>query len=361
MTDAEFHRQLIENLSTALLVLEPDLRVSFISPAAQALLELSESRTMGSQLEELFPGQTQLLEGLDAVVESHSAYTNRGVTLKLASGQDLTIDCTVTPFADSEMHVARLILELHPLDRIMRINREEGLISSQETTQAMVRGLAHEIKNPLGGLRGAAQLLARELPDPALEEYTRIIIEESDRLRDLVDRLLGPRRQPRFVQLNVHEILEHIRALLQAEVGDSVTFIRDYDPSLPDLLGDRSQLIQAVLNIVRNAMQATDENEGERIITLRSRVQRQFTIGSRHYRLVCRIDIIDNGPGIAPELLDSIFIPMVSGRANGSGLGLAISQSILNHHKGLIECRSEPGCTEFTLYIPLEAEHAQNR
>ena len=358
MSETGFYKELLENLSTALLVLEPDLRISFISPAAQALLELSESRGLGSKLEELLPGPQALLDGLPAAVQSHSAHTNRGIALKLPNGHELTVDCTVTPFPVTEGALARLILELQPVDRILRINRDEGLISSQETTQAMVRGLAHEIKNPLGGLRGAAQLLARELPDPALEEYTRIIIEEADRLRDLVDRMLGPHHQPQFRPLNIHEILEHIRTLLQAEVGDTVTFIRDYDPSLPDLMADRSQLIQAVLNIVRNAVQATAENSAERVIALRSRVQRQFTIGTQRHRLVCRIDIEDNGPGVPADLLDSIFIPMVSGRAEGSGLGLAISQTIINQHRGLIECRSELGCTEFTLYLPLEAEHA---
>jgi two-component system nitrogen regulation sensor histidine kinase GlnL len=248
---------------------------------------------------------------------------------------------------------------MHPVDRIRRINREEGFINSAETTQALIRGLAHEIKNPLGGLRGAAQLLEKELPEPALEEYTRIIIEESDRLRALVDRMLGPHQQPKLASLNVHEVLEHIRMLLQAEAGEDVAFERDYDPSLPQMLGDRSQLIQAILNIVRNAVQATRQNEGDRIITLRTRAQRQFTIGPRRHRLVARIDIADNGPGIDAEIRDSIFFPMVSGRPEGSGLGLAISQAIISRHKGLIECQSEPGNTEFSIYLPLESDHAQ--
>jgi two-component system nitrogen regulation sensor histidine kinase GlnL len=358
MTSKDFYKELLDNLSTALLVLEPDLRLSFISPAAQALLELSESRGLGHNMEELFQGQEALQEGLQAAVQSQGANTNRGISLKLPSGKELTVDCTVSPFPAADQAETRLILELQPMDRIRRINRDEGLMSSHETTQAMVRGLAHEIKNPLGGLRGAAQLLARELPDPALEEYTRIIIEESDRLRDLVDRLLGPHQKPQFARLNIHEVLEHIHTLLQAEAGNEVTLHRDYDPSVPELIADRAQLIQAVLNIVRNALLATADNEGERLITLRSRVQRQFTIGTRRHRLVCRVDIEDNGPGIPDELIDSIFIPMVSGRADGSGLGLAISQSIINQHRGLIECRSEPGRTEFSLYLPLEVEHA---
>jgi two-component system nitrogen regulation sensor histidine kinase GlnL len=356
MVQADFFKQLLENLSTSVVVLDADTRVIFISPAAQALLELSESRSCGSRLEELLPQHPLLPHKLEAARES--AYTNRSLGIKLASGHEITVDCTVTPLSHAPGDARQLILELHPVDRIMRINREKGLISSQENTQAMIRGLAHEIKNPLGGVRGAAQLLARELPDPALEEYTRIIIEESDRLRDLVDRLLGPHQKPRLTRLNIHEILEHVRMLLQAEAESDVTFIRDYDPSVPDLLGDRSQLIQAILNIVSNAVRATGDNANSRIITLRSRVQRQFTIGAQRHRLVCRIDISDNGSGIPPELQDSIFIPMVSGRPEGSGLGLAISQSIINQHKGLIECQSKPGDTVFTLFIPLEDTHA---
>ena len=358
MDKLNFHQKLLDNLSTAILVVSPELRVVLISPAAQALLELSESKSVGASLQELFPGQGQLTDSIRPA--ELNPYTNRGLTLTLASGHELIVDCTFTPIGSDKGEVTDLILELHPLDRIMRINREEGLISTQENTQALVRGLAHEIKNPLGGLRGAAQLLAKELPDNELQEYTQVIIQESDRLRDLVDRLLGPHRKPQCETLNIHEVLEHVSTLLQAEVGDSVSLLRDYDPSVPDIQGDRTQLIQAVLNIVRNAMQATQANSNERIISVRSRVQRQFTIGVHHYKLVCRVDIIDNGPGVPEHLRDTIFIPMVSGSAEGTGLGLAISQSIINQHKGLIECRSKPGRTRFTLYIPLEEDDAKH-
>ena len=360
MTMQNFHRQLLDNLNTALLLVGRDLHVSFINASAQVLLELSETRSIGVCIDQLFPHQDQLMAELKAALCDHSPYTNRGVCLTQAGGRELLVDLIVTPFQGPGGDRAALILELQPVDRIMRINREEGLISSQETSQALLRGLAHEIKNPLGGLRGAAQLLARELSDPALEEYTGIIISESDRLRDLVDRMLGPRRQLQPAAVNIHEVLEHVRSLAQAESGADIELRRDYDPSVPEVMADRSQLIQAVLNIVRNAMHATRENEGARIIELRSRIQRQFTIGARRHRLVCRIDITDNGPGIPAELLQSIFIPMVSGRADGTGLGLAISQSIINQHQGIIECASEPGDTVFTLYIPLGTEHANS-
>jgi len=241
---------------------------------------------------------------------------------------------------------------------VLRISREEQLLAAHETTRAMLRGLAHEIKNPLGGVRGAAQLLARELPEPELEEYTRIIIEEADRLRALVDRMLGPNRRPQLGWVNVHEILEHVRNLVQAEFNGSVSVVRDYDPSLPDLFGDRTQLVQAVLNIARNACEALIESHtASPLLTLRTRAQRQFTIGSQRHRLVCRIDLEDNGPGVPENLLSSIFIPMVSGRAEGTGLGLSIAQTIVAQHDGLLECHSRPGETAFNLYLPLEQRH----
>jgi len=360
MTQPNFHKQLLDNLNTALLLVDDALRVNFINASAQALLELSEARSAGVCITQLFPHQQELINELMTALRDNSPYTNRGICLTLVGGRELMVDLIVTPYQESADASTQLLLELQSVDRIMRISREEGMISSQETSQALIRGLAHEIKNPLGGLRGAAQLLARELSDPALEEYTGIIISESDRLRDLVDRLLGPKRRLKPAPVNIHEVLEHVRSLVLAETTD-IDLRRDYDPSLPEVMADRSQLIQAILNIVRNAMSATAENQGPRLIELRSRIQRQFTIGTHLHRLVCRVDICDNGPGIPPDLMQSLFIPMVSGRADGTGLGLAISQSIINQHQGIIECNSEPGRTQFTLYIPLGIEDENKR
>lgn len=229
---------------------------------------------------------------------------------------------------------------------------------SHETTRAVIRGLAHEIKNPLGGVRGAAQLLARELPDESLTEYTGIIIREADRLRDLVDRLLGPSQQIDLQPLNIHAVLEDVRKLIVVESGNRVTIERDYDPSLPDVLGDRAQLVQAVLNIMRNALQAAIKPD-DCVITLRSRSQRQFTMGNRRHRVVCRVDIVDNGPGVPEDMLSTIFAPMVTGRAEGTGLGLSITQSIIARHGGVISCESTPGRTQFSIYLPLDTKHAQ--
>jgi len=361
MSQPEFHKHLLDNTTTGLVLLDQDLCVKFINVSAQVLLELSETRSAGACVEQIFPHQQHLLEVLRSALRDNSPYTSRGISLTLAGGRELLVDLIVTPFQEASGENTSLLLELQPVDRLLRISREEGLISAQETSQALIRGLAHEIKNPLGGLRGAAQLLARELADPELEEYTNIIISESDRLRDLVDRMLGPRRQLQLAPVNIHEVLEHVRSLAQAEVGNEIELLRDYDPSLPEIMADRSQMIQAILNIVRNAILATSENEGRRTIEMRSRIQRQFTIGTHRHKLVCRIDIIDNGSGIPPELEQSIFIPMVSGRADGTGLGLAISQSILNQHRGIIECSSGSDCTFFTLYIPMGTEDAHTR
>ena len=247
-------------------------------------------------------------------------------------------------------------MELHPRDRLLRITKEEAQLSKQEVTKVLVRGLAHEIKNPLGGIRGAAQLLARELPEQSLRDYTDVIIEEADRLRNLVDRMLGPYRPPNLQPLNIHEITERVFSLIEAETQGELSLRRDYDPSIPDILADREQLIQALLNIVRNAMQAIDESGAlrEGRITLRTRALRQFTIGQIRHRLVCRLEVIDNGPGIPAEIVESIFYPMVSGRAEGTGLGLSITQNIVSQHQGLIECESTSGRTVFTLFLPLE-------
>jgi two-component system nitrogen regulation sensor histidine kinase GlnL len=360
MTAAEnsLQQSILDTLSTAIILVDSQMQVRFINASAQMLLEISSSRALRAPLTQLLPDNPQLHDELNTVMRDNNPHTNRGFHLKLSSGHEAQVDLMVTPFDDESGDYVGLLLELQVVDRLLRITRDEGLLSSQQSSRAMIRGLAHEIKNPLGGVRGAAQLLARELGDPALEEYTQIIIAESDRLRDLVDTMLGPSQRPQPRIINVHAVLEHVRHLLEAEVGDSVTVVRDYDPSLPDICADRSQLVQALLNIVRNAMQATAANEGERIIRLSTRAQRQFTIGSTRHRLVCRLDIEDNGPGVPEELRNSIFVPLVSGKSDGTGLGLSISQSIINQHNGIIECQTEPGRTIFSIYIPLGTEHA---
>lgn len=353
ISDAQ-HRLLLDNLTTATLLLNAELRLEYMNPAAEMLLAVSGQRSHGQFISELFTESTEALSSLRQAVEQAHPFTKREAQLTSLTGQTITVDYAVTPILHQGQTL--LLLEVHPRDRLLRITKEEAQLSKQETTKMLVRGLAHEIKNPLGGIRGAAQLLARELAEEGLRDYTNVIIEEADRLRNLVDRMLGSNKLPSLAMTNIHEVLERVCSLVDAESQGCITLVRDYDPSLPDVLIDREQMIQAVLNIVRNAMQAISSQNELRLgrITLRSRALRQFTIGHVRHRLVARVEIIDNGPGIPPELQDTLFYPMVSGRPDGTGLGLAITQNIISQHQGLIECESRAGHTAFSIYLPLE-------
>ena len=347
-------RLLLDNLTTAVILLNAELRLEYMNPAAEMLLGVSGQRSHGQFISELCSESPDGLAALRQAVASGQPFTKREAQLASSSGQQLTVDYAATPI--SGLRGALLLLELLPRDRLLRITKEEAQLAKQETTRLLVRGLAHEIKNPLGGIRGAAQLLARELPEESLKDYTNVIIEEADRLRNLVDRMLGSNKLPSLAMTNIHEVLERVCSLVEAESQGCITLVRDYDPSLPDVLIDREQMIQAVLNIVRNAMQAISSQNELRLgrITLRSRALRQFTIGHVRHRLVTKIEIIDNGPGIPAELQETIFFPMVSGRPDGTGLGLAITQNIISQHQGLIECESHAGHTAFSIYLPLE-------
>jgi two-component system nitrogen regulation sensor histidine kinase GlnL len=347
------HR-LFENLATAVLTFDDQLRLTAVNPAGEVLFEISAKKILGHSLSDLLPHSPRLVRALRQALDSRHPFTVRGVILRTPWGKAVTVDCTVTPLPDGNREEA-LLVELSQVDRLLRLARDEGRLDRQAANRAVMRGLAHEIKNPLGGLRGAAQLLARELPSEDLKEYTRIIIHEADRLRNLVDRMIGPAQPLNKESLNIHDVLEHVRRLIEAEYP-GLTVQRHYDPSLPELVADREQLIQAVLNIARNAAQALD---GSGAIELRTRIERGFTLGGHRYRLALRVDIADNGPGIPPELQEHIFYPMVTGRPEGTGLGLAIAQDILQRHGGLIEFASRPGETVFTLYLPVEHTHEQ--
>jgi two-component system nitrogen regulation sensor histidine kinase GlnL len=356
MTSDTLQQQLLDSLSTAILLLDDRLKVQYLNVAAEMLLEVSGRRGQGLEIGMLMTESQSIPVGVEKAVARGSPYTQRQTPIELPGGDTITVDYTVTPIVDNDKQL--LVVEIQPLDRLLRISREETILSAQESSRTLIRGLAHEIKNPLGGLRGAAQLLARELPNDELRDYTTIIIDEADRLRNLVDRLLGPHSLPQTEDVNIHEVLERVIQLVGAETGGSISFVKDYDPSIPALKGDPERLIQAVLNIVRNAMQAMQTMPPEQPeIIFTTRILRQFTLGKHRHRLVCHIDIADNGPGVPEEILHQIFFPMVSGRAEGTGLGLSIAQSIINQHQGLIECNSHPGDTHFSLYLPLEPIH----
>jgi two-component system nitrogen regulation sensor histidine kinase GlnL len=352
-----FNTSLLDNLTTAVVVLDHNYCLYHMNPSAEALLETSQRHSHTARITELLRNPEELLQALESVNKNGTTIITRKVELLLANNNRILVDYSLSPVNHSgEMF---FLLELQELNRTWSIARKESLLTRHETTIEMIRGLSHEIKNPLGGIRGAAQLLASELPDSQLQDYTNVIIEETDRLVNLVDRLTGHYKKPDLKKLNVHEVLERVRNLVDAETRGSIKITRDYDPSLPDITGDLEQLIQAVLNIVRNAMQALTENKlkGRKPeIILRTRAVSHATIGPTAYKLVARIEIIDNGPGVPPEIIDNIFYPLISGRAEGTGLGLSIAQNILKNHNGLIECESNEGQTRFILSIPLNTE-----
>lgn len=345
----DYYRRVVEGLSVAVLVLDRQLRLLFMNPSAEALFELSFRKAYRLALPDLIVGADSFTTGLQRCLESGHPYIERELQLTLAMDRTVTVDCTAALLSERDPPTG-LLLELRQVDWRLRISREEHILAQHHTTRALVRNLAHEIKNPLGGLRGAAQLLERELPDPALCEYTRIIIGEADRLRNLVDRMLGPNQPPIHSEVSIHELMERVCGLVKAEAPPGIRIERDYDPSIPPLWGDADRLIQAMLNVVRNAVQALGQSG---VIILRSRVQRQYTIGAKRHKLVARLDIVDDGPGIPPDQQEQIFYPMISGRPDGTGLGLSIAQNIVNRHGGLIECSSRPGETVFTLLLPL--------
>jgi two-component system nitrogen regulation sensor histidine kinase GlnL len=326
----------------------------YLNPAAEMLFEVSARHMVGQHALSLLPCPDGQVEArLKVALESRQPFTERELNVVAADGRTKTVNCTILPLHHFDAD-DQVLIELTQVDRQLRITREEHLLSQHHAAQALIRGLAHEIKNPLGGLRGAAQLLEHELPDPSLREYTRIIIDEADRLQDLVNRMIGPSQLPRRGRVNVHNILEHVRGLILAESPAGPKVLRDYDPSIPGFMADQDRLIQAFLNLARNAAAAAGV-DGH--VELRTRVLRQFTIGNRRHRLVLQAQIRDDGPGIPRDIEDRIFFPMISGRQGGTGLGLPIAQELIHQHGGLIECESQPGDTRFFVYLPLETDH----
>ena len=341
----------LDFLASTVLMLDESLMVRYVNPAGENLLAINLRAVTGKPLSAVCTCPATLQAALDNALSNNWGYTGQDIELKRGDGKPLHINCTVTPLRPEAAMDARLLLEFQPIEHQLAASREERLIEQQRASRELIRNLAHEIKNPLGGIRGAAQLLEHELSNPSLKEYTQVIIKEADRLQDLMQRLLTPHRAMLPSTVNIHEILERVRSLLTAEFPGSLAMRRDYDTSLPELVGDREQLIQAVLNIARNAAQAMS-GVGE--IVLRSRVLRQVTLVKKRYRLALEIKVIDNGPGIPEVVRERMFYPLVSGREGGSGLGLTIAQNFVQHHHGTIDCTSQPGHTIFTIRLPVE-------
>lgn len=340
----------LDNLHSTVFTLDDALVVRYVNPAGEMLFGLSRRQLTGRSLADILPESPAWIAQLRQVLDSGHPLTVHDLRLVMRDGHFVTTDCTATPIARADGET-RLLVELIQIDRLLRMTRDETRSGQFAAARELLRSLAHEVKNPLGGLRGAAQLLERELPNAALTDYTDIIIREADRLRALVDRMLGPVVPPEFAPVNVHRILDHVRGLLMAEFGEGLRVERDYDPSLPPLLGDTDQLVQATLNIARNGAQAV---AGNGTIRLRTRAARNVYDGERRHRLMLRVDIEDDGPGIPDALRDRLFLPLISGRAGGTGLGLAIAHEIVRRHGGHIEFSSRPGKTIFRLYLPAE-------
>lgn len=342
----------LDMLATLVAVVSPEGEVLFANATLEDVLGVSRRVLTGAQIIDYFSEPTLLQNALAGAASNEYAVLRYDARLKRPSGELLPVHVVL---AQTEK-AGELVLELLPLDQQERQEREERWTDQAQANKELIRNLAHEIKNPLGGIRGAAQLLQMELPSRELVEYTQVIVHEADRLQALVDRLLAPHRRPHVVSdVNIHEVCERVRALILAEFPRGLRVVRDYDTSLPEFRGDREQLIQTVLNIAHNAAEALTEQiaAGVGVITLRSRVARQITFGKQRYRLALELHVVDNGPGVPDEIKDRIFYPLVSGREGGSGLGLTLAQTFVQQHHGLIECDSTPGRTDFKILIPL--------
>jgi two-component system nitrogen regulation sensor histidine kinase GlnL len=348
--------ELFDSLSTGIVVLDAELCPIYANVSAQDFMAASLRHARGRPFSELFYDPRQLVEVLRRSLDRLETCTQHELVLKAvgsaANREPALVDLIVTPL-EGQATGTYLLLELSDAAQRQRITRDNQILADMDASRLMVRQLAHEVKNPLGGLRGAAQLLDKELADPALREYTAVIIAEADRLVALVDSMAGGSRPPQKTLVNVHEICEHVIKLIRAEAPEGVTLDRDYDPSLPDSLLDRHQVVQALLNVVRNAMQAVGSHGR---IVVRTRVRSGVSIGKTRHRLVTAIEVEDNGPGVPPDLIKTLFLPLVTGRNNGTGLGLAVAQDLATRHGGIIEFTSQPGRTVFSMLLPLEGK-----
>jgi len=343
----------LDLLATAVVALDAGYIVRYANQSAENLLSTGARSLIGQRFPALFTDSSTLELTLAEALAVHWSYRAQTANYERPGREPMPLSCLVAPI---DVPGTPLLVELRPIQEQLRLEREERLLDQQEATRELLRNLAHEIKNPLGGLRGSAQLLERELERADLKEYTQVIIKEADRLQVLLDRLLTPRRAVQLAQVNIHEVLERVRSLVQAEFPAGISVLRNYDPSVPDMVGDIEQLIQAVLNVVRNAAQAllSGANAGRGgTIILRTRSTRQVTIARQRHKLALELQVIDDGPGVPEDIRDRVFNPLVSGREGGSGIGLALVQTYVQNHGGVVEFDSRPGRTIFTLLLPL--------
>lgn len=345
----------LDLLVSAILLLDINGRICYANLAAESLLQISRRNLLGQKPYQLFKNGEELVRSIQQAIAEQFGDKRQLLVLERPGHEPLNVSAVVAALWDSPYP---LLLELHEIEQHLKLDRGDRILDQTEANRELVRNLAHEIRNPLGGIRGAAQLLESELTLPNLREYTQVIIAEADRLKNLVDQLLAPHRVPRIeAHLNIHEVCERVARLIEVQYPQGLSLTRDYDISVPELCADKEQLIQALLNIMQNAAQALQEKIaiGDAHITLRTRVARQVTIARKRYRLALELQVIDNGPGIPDEMRDRIFFPLVSGRQEGYGLGLSLSQTFVQQNGGVMECTSRPGYTEFRIRLPLSA------
>ncbi|MCP4075751.1 MAG: PAS domain-containing sensor histidine kinase [Gammaproteobacteria bacterium] len=348
--------KILDYLNSSIICLSEDLTIKQVNATAEVFFDTSEKVLLHKPFASLFDpnGDNSILSSLQFSLGHNHQITEHEASLTLANGKAIIADYSIHPII--EVDQLNLLVELLPIDRHLEIAKDGQRINQQTASQQLARGMAHEIKNPLGGIRGAAQLLEGEITSPELKEYTDVIIREADRLQRLLNSMLGPNRKIEKEQINILEVLEHVRSLILAEFP-SLKIVRDYDPSIPELMADKNQLIQAFLNVARNSAQSVILNKNRSAeITFKTRINRQHTVSNQRYKHVIQIDIIDNGPGIAEELLENLFLPMVTNKPDGTGLGLPIAQQIIVGHHGIIQCQNGHQHTIFTTLLPLEDE-----
>lgn len=361
MVTTEYYPQqaVIDNLHSAVVVIGEHLQIICMNPAAEMLFHISNNRAVNKNIRELIINEHEFFDRLERSLVSSHPYTVYDDRLHVHNHKRIDVDYSVSPI--QYMPEGKfLLLEFIRLKAKQKLSHEESIFSQYEASKSLLRGLAHEIKNPLGGIRGAAQLLERELTDDNEKQFTQIIINETDRLKNLLDRMVGPKDIPTKTDVNIHKILEHVRQLVLAE-SDHVTFIADYDPSVPELHADEAMMVQVILNITRNAVRAVASNNTQGEIKFKTRAQRNCPIGTQTHALVARIDIEDNGSGVSEELQEKIFMPMITGHAEGTGLGLSIAQSLVQQHNGLIEFTSRPDKTIFTILLPIKLHNGADK
>lgn len=347
---------IVDNLHSAVIVIGENLQVIYMNPAAEMLFHISHKRALNKNVRELIFNEPEFFDRLERSMISAHPYTVYDNQLHLHHRKVIDVDYSVSPI-QYQQKGNFLLLEFVRLKTQHKISHEDSILSQYEASKSLLRGLAHEIKNPLGGIRGAAQLLEREFDNDENKQFTQIIINEADRLKNLLDRMVGPKDIPTKSELNIHQVIEHVRQLVLAE-NNGISFVADYDPSIPELHADESMMIQVVLNITRNAVMAITSSENKQgKIKFKTRTQRNCKIGLHTHSLVAKIDIEDNGSGVSEKLLEKIFMPMITGHAEGTGLGLPIAQTLIQQHNGLIEFTSEPGKTIFTILIPITTHH----